>query len=69
MRCRSSFFTHILCGHYAAAKTQCDELSRLAEEKGALFWKAAGTMNLGCVLALTGKASEAVRVITSGIAA
>jgi hypothetical protein len=64
-----TFFTQVLCGRYAAAKTQCDEVSVLAEEKGALIWKAAGTINLGCVLALTSKPFEAVRVITVGLAA
>jgi predicted ATPase len=64
-----TFFTQVLCGRYAAAKTQCDEVSVLAEEKGALIWKAAGTTNLGCVLALTNKPFEAARVITAGLAA
>ena len=50
--------THILGGNYAAAKAEADELAALADEKGALLWKAWGTMNQGCVLALTGKASR-----------
>ena len=45
------------------------KLIALADEKGALFWKAVGTVNQGCVLALTGKASDAVQMITSGITA
>ena len=61
--------THILCGNYAAANAQVDELVALADEKGALFWKAIGMMIQGCVLALTGKASDAVQMITSGITA
>ena len=44
-------------------------LSALADEKGAAFWKARGMLNQGCVLALTGKASDAVQIITSGITA
>ena len=40
-----------------------DELVALADEKGALFWKALGMMHRGCVLALTGKASDAVQMI------
>ena len=44
-------------------------LSRLAEEKGASFWKAYGRLHQGCVLALTGKSSNAVQMLTSGIAA
>ena len=46
-----------------------DELVALADEKGALFWKAIGMMDQGCVLALTGKASDAVHMITSAITA
>ena len=61
--------THILRGNYAAAKAEADELAALADEKGALLWKARGMMNEGCVLALTGKASDAVEMITSGITA
>jgi predicted ATPase len=61
--------THILSGNYAAAKAEADELAALADEKGALLWKAWGMMNQGCVLALTGKASDAVQKITYGIAA
>jgi predicted ATPase len=61
--------THILRGNYAAAKVEADELAALADEKGALLWKAWGMKNQGCVLALTGKASDAVHKITSGITA
>jgi predicted ATPase len=39
----------------------------LADEKGALYWKALGIALHGCVLALSGKASEAVQLIGSGI--
>ena len=46
-----------------------DELVALADEKGALFWKAFGMLNQGCILALTGKASDAVHTITAGITA
>jgi len=41
----------------------------LADEKGALLWKAIGMAQRGCVMALTGKASDAVHVLTSGITA
>jgi class 3 adenylate cyclase/predicted ATPase len=61
--------THILCGNYAAAKAEADELAALADEKGASLWKAWGMMTQGSVLALTGKASDAVHKITSGITA
>ncbi len=60
---------HILCGNYAAANAAADELVALADEKGAWFWKSCGTSMQGCLFALTGKASDAVHMITSGIAA
>ena len=60
-------FTNILCAKYAAANAQSNEVVRLADEKGAALWKALGTMQKGCVLALSGKASEAIQMITSGI--
>jgi predicted ATPase len=60
-------FTNILCAKYAAANAQSNEVVRLADEKGAALWKALGTMEQGCVLALSGKASEAIQMITSGI--
>jgi predicted ATPase len=60
---------HIQCGNYAAANAEADELIALANEKGALFWKAQGMSKQGCILAVTGKAAEAVQMITTGIAA
>ena len=59
--------THTCCRKYAAANAQFDELVALADEKGAALWKAGRMMNKGCVLAVTGKAAEAVQLITSGI--
>ena len=40
-------------------------LSHLANEKGALLWKAWGMMNQGWLMTLTGKSSNAVRMTTS----
>jgi len=57
------------CGNYASANLVFDELIALAEEKGTLFWKAFGLMNQGCACTLTGQASDAVRLITSGLIA
>jgi hypothetical protein len=48
-------FTHILCRDYTTADAQSDEIVAVADEKGALQWKAEGTLNRGWVLALTGK--------------
>ena len=61
--------THVPCGNYTAAKAEADELVALADEKGALYWKALGMAYQGWVLALTGKASDAVHMITSAITA
>ena len=62
-------FPHIWCGNYATANAQSDEVVVLADEKRAAFWKAGPTAGQGCVFALTGKASDAVHMITSGITA
>ncbi len=59
----------MLCGDYAATSAATDELAVLAEQKGALFWKALGLSMQGCMCAMTGKAADAVTMITSGIAA
>jgi tetratricopeptide (TPR) repeat protein len=48
-------FTHFLRSDYATANAQLDEAIQLADEKDAVFWKAWGMMQRGCVLALTGK--------------
>ena len=60
---------HFLCRNYERAKTLIDELIALSDEKGSLYWKSIGMMNRGTLFALTGNASDAVRMITSGIAA
>jgi predicted ATPase len=61
--------THIYCGNYATANAHADEVVASADEKGASFWKAFGMSMQGCLLALTGKASDAVQKMTCGIAA
>jgi hypothetical protein len=61
--------THIHCGRYAIANVQLDEVITLASEKGALFWKIGGMLVKGCLFAVTGKASTAVPMITSGLGA
>jgi class 3 adenylate cyclase/tetratricopeptide (TPR) repeat protein len=60
--------TNVLCAKYAAANAQSNDVVRLAEEKAAAIWQALATMQKGCVLALSGKASEGIEMITSGIA-
>jgi predicted ATPase len=61
--------TYIHCGNYAAANAQADELVALADEKGAMLWKGYGILRKGCVLALTGKPSDAAHIINAGITA
>jgi class 3 adenylate cyclase/predicted ATPase len=58
----------IYYGAYAEAQPLLDELAALADEKDAtLFWKATEIAFRGALFALTGKASDAVRAITSGM--
>jgi class 3 adenylate cyclase/predicted ATPase len=64
-----AWLIHIQCGDYGAATAEADELVALADEKGTSFWKALGMSGQGCTLALTGKAADAVQMITSGITA
>ena len=65
----ATLITLIHCGNCATATMQFQELVALTDEKGSSFWKALGTMMQGCVLAMTGKASDAIHVITSGATA
>jgi predicted ATPase len=61
--------TQTLCGNYASANALLDELAALADEKGAALWKPLRMMLQGGLLVLTGKAADAVQMITSGWAA
>jgi class 3 adenylate cyclase/predicted ATPase len=63
----SAVVNHIRCGNYAAAHTEVDELIALADERGAAYWNACGTAARGWLFTETGKASDAIRAITSGI--
>jgi class 3 adenylate cyclase/predicted ATPase len=58
---------YIHCGNYAAADALADELVVLADEKAAMMWKATGMLRQGLVLALTGKASDAVQMLTAAL--
>ena len=55
--------------NYTRAKALLDELVPLANEKKAAAWKAQGISGQGSLLAVGGKASDAVPIITEGIAA
>ena len=59
----------MFCGNYTTARALTDELLGLADEKGALQWKAWGMLNQGCALVLTGQAAPAVRMIPSAVTA
>lgn len=55
----------LVSGNYAMAQALSDELIALAEERGSVFWKNSGMLNRARLLALTGKASEAVGVFAA----
>jgi predicted ATPase len=57
----------IQCGAYEAATAKVDELTALADEKGAFLWRALATVDKGFILALTGRAQDGIRMITSGV--
>ena len=59
--------TLTLCGDYADADEKATQLTALGHEKGP-FWKTNGELAHGCVLALTGKAPDAIQILTSAIA-
>ena len=59
---------HTWCGNYVTAKANLHELLILAEEKRALHWTAEGTRAQGYISALAGRTTDAVNLITSGIA-
>jgi predicted ATPase len=61
--------SQIHCGSYARANAQLDEVITLANETGALFWKVGGMLVQGCLFTMAGKASDAVRAISSGLSA
>jgi predicted ATPase/class 3 adenylate cyclase len=62
-------FIHLQTGNYAAANVSIDEFVALADEKGALFWKVAGSLCRGRLFALSGRASDAGPMISSGLVA
>ena len=59
--------TLTFCGDYAGADKKANQLTALGHERGP-FWKTNGELAHGCVLALTGKASDAIQMLTSAIA-
>ena len=61
--------TQICCGNYATANALIKELVLLSAEKDAVSWRAFGTALQGSLLAITGRASDAIQLINSGITA
>jgi class 3 adenylate cyclase/predicted ATPase len=61
--------TEILCGNYAPADALAGRLVAVSDQKGSPFWKAIGVIMQGCVLALTGRAVDALPVMSSGLTA
>jgi predicted ATPase len=66
---RFSLLLYILCGDYTAANARLGETVALADQKSDLLSKALGIMIQGELLGLTGRASDAIQMITSGITA
>ena len=60
-------YTYLQCGDFNSASALAAELDALADEKGAAEWKAQGLMTQGALRLLTGKPSDAVRLLTTGI--
>jgi class 3 adenylate cyclase/predicted ATPase len=64
-----SVFQHAHCGHLEMANALLDEFNILKDQIGSMSWNGWGLALRGCILALSGKAAEAVQDLTSGIAA
>jgi class 3 adenylate cyclase/predicted ATPase len=64
-----AILVHFLRGNYATTETLADELFTLADKQDAVAWKQSGLLYRGWVFAVTGKVSEAIQLITPGLAA
>ena len=62
-----SVFPYLVCGDFASANALIDEFVPLKDQIESGFWGGWGTVQRGCVSALTGKVAEAVQNIASGI--
>jgi class 3 adenylate cyclase/predicted ATPase len=61
--------TLILLGDVAEADARAEELIALAEDKNSSYWSANGRMWRGCLMAETGRSSEAVHTLISALEA
>ena len=62
-----SLFIDILCGNYRTANARADEFIALSDEKDAAYWRTFGMLQRGRLLGLTGRASDAVQMISSSL--
>ena len=58
---------HSQCGLYSVVEAETAEEVALANGKGSPFWTAFGITAQGCLSGTTGKASDALQKITSGL--
>jgi predicted ATPase len=63
-----SVFPHLSCGDFVAANTLIDEFASLKDQIGSVFWGGWGTVQRGRVLALSGRVTDAVDNLVSGVA-
>jgi predicted ATPase len=62
-------FIYVHCGDNYSADAVLTELAQLVDEKGAAYWKAVGLVTQGALRLLTGKAFDAVGLLTAGLKA
>jgi tetratricopeptide (TPR) repeat protein len=60
---------YLQVGDYARARTALNEVSALADEKGAAMWRTNGILLGGSLLALNVESADAIHMLTLGIAA
>jgi predicted ATPase len=65
----ASGMTDIFCGNYPAAKARSNEIIALAGEMAAPVWQAWGTINKGCVSALTRGSPAGLDLLITAVAA
>src|SRR6516164_2571424 len=63
-----ALLVYLMRGNYAEVERLAERQIRLAEEKGAMLWKAGAMTNKGCVFALTSNSDEAIELLTGGLA-
>jgi predicted ATPase len=60
---------HVCSANYTTASIELNKLISLTNEKASLSWRASGICLQGSALAFTGKAADAIKMITAGITA